>query len=51
MPPDTTNYMILGYVIFSVVMLVYLLSLLVRSRNLKQDIELLQELDQDAPKE
>jgi len=51
MTPDTTNYLILGYVIFSTVMIAYLLSLSVRNRNLKQDIELLQELEQDAQKE
>lgn len=51
MPPDTTNYLILGYAVFSVVMVVYLFSFFVRNRNLKQDIELLEELDQDAKKE
>ena len=51
MPPDTTNYLILGYAVFTVVMVVYLFSLSVRSRNLKQDVELLQELDQDEHKE
>lgn len=43
--PDTTNYMILGYVVFTTVMVLYLLSLYIRNRNLKQDIELLEELE------
>ena len=45
MTPDTTNYMILGYVVFSVVMAVYLASLFIRFRNLKQDLEVLEELE------
>lgn len=43
--PDTTNYMILGYVVFTTVMVLYLLSLYIRNRNLTQDIELLEELE------
>lgn len=45
MTPDTTNYMILGYAVFSVVMAVYLASLFIRFRNLKQDLEVLEELE------
>ena len=44
--PETTGYMILGHVVFSIVMLVYLISLAVRQRNLKQDLETLQELEE-----
>jgi len=51
MTPDTSNYMILGYVVFFTVMVVYLFSLYWRNRNLKQDIELLQELEQPAGEE
>lgn len=43
--PDTTAYMIGGYVVFFVVMALYLGSLFLRHRNLKQDLETLQELD------
>ena len=43
--PETTNYMILGYVVFTVVMALYLVSLYVRDRNLKQDMALLDELE------
>lgn len=46
MTPETTNYLILGYAVFSVVMLIYLASLSIRQRNLKQDLETLKELDE-----
>lgn len=36
--PDTTAYMIGGYVVFFVVMALYLGSLFLRHRNLKQDL-------------
>jgi hypothetical protein len=42
--PDTTSYLILGYVVFTVVMAVYLLSLALRRRNLDQDLHMLDEL-------
>jgi NADH:ubiquinone oxidoreductase subunit 4 (subunit M) len=46
MTPETTNYMILGYVVFSVVMLIYLASLSMRQRSLKRDLDTLQELEE-----
>ena len=39
--------MILGYVVFTTVMVLYLVSLYIRNRNLKQDIELLKDLEKD----
>ena len=44
MTPETSNYLILGYAVFSTVMLIYLASLVIRQRNLKQDLETLEEL-------
>lgn len=44
-PMETTNYMIAGYAVIFGVMLVYLVSLFVRWRNLKQDAALLQEME------
>ena len=44
MPPDTSSYMIAGYSFFFVVSLLYLVSLVIRHRNLKREIELLEEL-------
>ena len=45
-PANTVNYMIAGYTVFFTVMILYLASLLVRNRNLKQDLEVLQEVEQ-----
>ena len=46
-PAETTAYMIAGYVVIFGVMLIYLASLYIRRRNLKQDLEVLQELEQN----
>ena len=45
-PAETTNYMILGYTVIFGVLAIYLISLYVRNRNLKREVELLEELDQ-----
>lgn len=39
--PDTVSYMILGYAIIGGVGLLYVVSLALRQRNLKRDIEVL----------
>ena len=43
-PADTTNFMIAGYAVIFGVMLIYLISLLVRQRNLQKDMEVLEEI-------
>jgi hypothetical protein len=43
-PPNTSVYMIAGYVVFFTVSIIYLISLLLRWRNLKQDLETLEEI-------
>ena len=43
--PDTGGYMVLGYVVLFVVLAIYLISLVIRNRNLKQDVDLLEELE------
>jgi len=45
-PAETTSYMIAGYVVIFGVMLVYLVSLVMRLRGLRQDLEILEELQQ-----
>jgi len=45
-PADTTTYMIAGFVVIFGVMLLYLISLYIRKRNLENDLEVLEELDQ-----
>ena len=46
-PADTTSYMIAGFAVIFGVMLLYILSLVVRKRNLEKDLEVLAELDHD----
>jgi hypothetical protein len=46
--PDTSGYMIAGYVIAFVVMGLYVASLYLRTRNLKQDMSMLEEMDVQA---
>lgn len=45
-PAETTSYMVAGYAVVFGVMAIYLFSLYVRRRNLKQDMDVLQELEQ-----
>ena len=43
--PETTNYMIAGYAVIFSIMFFYILSIFIRRRNLKRDVELLEEMD------
>jgi hypothetical protein len=43
--PDTSDYMIAGYVIAFLFMGLYVASMYLRTRNLKQDMSMLEELD------
>jgi hypothetical protein len=48
--PDTSGYMIAGYAIAFLVMALYVASIYIRSRSLKQDLSMLEEMDkQPAP--
>ena len=44
-PANTTTYMIAGYTVIFGIMLIYLISLIVRRRNLQQDAEMLESLE------
>ena len=44
-PANTTAYMIAGYTVIFGLMLIYLVSLIVRRRNLQQDSEMLESLE------
>ncbi len=46
--PDTSGYMIAGFAIAFIVMALYIASIYLRSRNLKQDKSLLEEMDRTA---
>lgn len=43
--PDTTGYMIAGYIITFLTMGLYILSVYLRNKNLHRDLETLEELD------
>jgi hypothetical protein len=43
--PETTPYMIAGYAVIFGVLILYLLSLAIRKGNMKQDLDVLEELD------
>lgn len=46
--PDTSGYMIAGYAIAFVVMILYVASMFLRNRNLKQDLTMLEEMDKTS---
>ncbi len=46
-PANTLNYMIAGYAVIFSVNIIYLASLVIRWRNLRQDQEMLEQVDQD----
>ena len=48
-PAETSNYMIAGYAVIFGVMLLYVISLLLRRRNLEQDIQVLESLGEQEP--
>ena len=47
-PPDTSSYMIAGYVVFFLVTAIYLLSFFIRSHNLKQDLDTLEGMKEES---
>jgi CcmD family protein len=44
-PPETTNYMIAGYLVIFSVMFIYIASLFLRRRKLEQDLKTLEEME------
>jgi hypothetical protein len=46
-PPDTVTYLIVGYALIGGVGLVYIISLIVRQRNLKRDVEALEAITRE----
>ena len=46
-PANTDNYMIAGYVVSYITMGICLLSMYIRNRNLKRDLETYQEMDKE----
>jgi len=46
--PDTSGYMIAGYAIAFILMALYVASIYLRNRNLRQDMTMLEEMDKPA---
>jgi hypothetical protein len=46
--PDTSGYMIAGFIVSFVVMGLYIASLYLRNRNLRQDQAMLEEMDNES---
>jgi len=46
-PPDTSAYMIAGYVVFFIIAAIYLVSLIVRSHNIHQDLTTLESIEKE----
>jgi hypothetical protein len=47
-PPDTSAYMTAGYTIFFSLFGIYLFSLFIRSRNLRQDLDVLEAMQKES---
>ena len=48
--PDTSGYMIAGYAIAFITMGIYIFSMVLRRRNLQQDLETLESMQAEKPK-
>jgi hypothetical protein len=48
--PDTSGYMVAGYIIAFVTMGIYVASMYIRNRNLKQDLSMLESLEKETAK-
>jgi len=44
-PAETTRYMIAGYTVIFSIMLLYIISIFIRRRNLKRDLQTLTEME------
>ncbi len=49
--PDTSGYMIAGYAITLLILSIYVASLFIRNRNLRQDMAMLAEMEKPAAAE
>ena len=47
-PPDTSAYMIAGYTIFFILIILYLISLFIRTRNLNQELSILESIKEQS---
>jgi hypothetical protein len=49
--PNTSGYMIAGYAIAFLILAIYVASMYIRNRNLKQDMAMLEEMEEPAAKQ
>ena len=49
-PPDTSGYMLAGYAVFTILPLLFILSLILRRRNLEKDETAIKSLTEDEQK-
>ena len=49
--PDTSGYMIAGYAVAFIILAVYVASIYIRHKNLRQDVEMLAEMEKPAAAE
>jgi hypothetical protein len=47
-PPNTSGYMVAGYVVFFVILAIYLLSMFARRRNLERDLRALETIQAES---
>ncbi|HLY28974.1 MAG TPA: hypothetical protein VKQ72_21690 [Aggregatilineales bacterium] len=50
MPPDTTNYMLLGYTVVTVILIALVVYLVLKRRNLEAEIHTLESIDEEDNK-
>lgn len=48
MPPDTTNYMILGYAVTVLILAALILYLVIRARNLRAELRMLETIEKEG---
>jgi hypothetical protein len=46
--PETTNYMILGYIVVVVILAATVLYLVLKARNLRAELQMLESLDEEG---
>jgi hypothetical protein len=46
-PAETTRFMIAGYAVIFSIMLVYVISIFIRRRNIKRELDMLKEIEPD----
>lgn len=48
--PDTTSFLVLGFIVFGVLGIGFVVSLVIRFRDLRRDVELIEQLEEEESK-